>query len=139
MDSNYLSDSPESYCKKEKYSWNCLKNEKRPLVLFGAGAVAEEYINKYGWKENILFLVDNAQDKQNTSLKGYLVKEPREILKYKNRIKVVITNKDYEKDIATQLYDMGINEYYCYCTIQNRRMRNVISKKILRMLGQNSV
>lgn len=129
-DSNYILDGKNDRRYYKKWSWNTFVKEKKPIILFGAGAVAEEYLNKYGWKENIAFLVDNDRKKQNTSFKGYLVKTPEEILKYKNKIKVLITNKDHEADIESQLQGMGIKEYYCYCTMQGRRLKNIASRKL---------
>ena len=91
-----------------KYSWIQFNMDNRPIVIFGAGNVAKEYIDKYAWKENILFLVDNDNTKQNKSFKGFIVKDPKEILKYNNRIKILIANRKYEEDIRKQLYNMGI-------------------------------
>lgn len=130
-DSNYMLDGGKDRRHYKKWSWNAFIKEQKPIILFGAGAVAEEYLNKYGWKENIAFLVDNDRKKQNTSFKGYLVKAPEEILKYKDKIKILITNKDHETDIESQLQEMGIKEYYCYCTMQGRRLKNLVSKKIM--------
>ena len=130
-DSNYVLEDKENGNSYKKRNWRTFIKEQNPIVLFGAGAVAEEYLNKYGWKENITFLVDNDKEKQNTSFKGYLIKAPDEILKYKDKIKILITNREHEKDIESQLLSMGIREYYCYCTMQGRRIRNIISSKIV--------
>ena len=63
--------------------------------------------------------------------KGYLIKNPEEILKYNNKVKVLITNKEHEADIESQLQRMGIKKYYCYCTMQGKRLKNKISSKIM--------
>ena len=104
---------------------------KKKKTNFGAGAAAEEYMDKYAWKGNIFFLVDNSEKKQNTSMKGYLVKKPEEVLKYKNKVDVLITNKDHEKEIGKQLLKMGINNYYFYCSMQSARLRNKLARKLL--------
>lgn len=114
-----------------KYSWIQFNMDNRPIVIFGAGNVAKEYIDKYAWKENILFLVDNDNTKQNKSFKGFIVKDPKEILKYNNRIKILIANRKYEEDIRKQLYNMGIEKCYCYCFMQSNRPRNVLANSIL--------
>lgn len=106
--------------------------EKKPIVLFGTGAVAREFLDKYAWRGNILFLVDNDKNKQNTSFKGFLVKKPEEIIRYKNKVKVLITNQLYEADIEKQLLSMGMKNYYCYCSMQTNRFRNMIANKWLR-------
>lgn len=130
LDSDYLSEGKEyKFCRK--YNWNIFKRVKKPIVLFGAGAVAEEYLDKYGWKENIKFLVDNNKEKQNTSLKGFLIKDPNEILNFIDQAAVLITNRNYESEIERQLCEMGVETYFCYCTMQTYRLRNMISMKIL--------
>ena len=103
-------------------------------MLFGAGAVAREYIDKYAWKDNLSFLVDNNLQKQNTSMKGYIIKRPEEILKLKDKVCVLITNKDFERDIEAQLQKMGVKNYYCYCSMQARRMRNRVACAIFKYL-----
>lgn len=137
LDSNYLSTKTAKNKFGKKYNWNNFEKERSPIIIFGAGAVAVEYLDKYGWKEDILFIVDNNKDKQNTSYKGFLVKKPEEILKYKKKVKVLITNRDYEEDIEKQLQNMGIYSYYCYCSMQSNRLRNRIAKKMLDYLANN--
>lgn len=130
LDSNFLEKSRTGM----RSNWKIFMKKKYPLVLFGAGAVAEEYLDKYGWKGNILFIVDNDKKKQNTSFKGYLVKEPEEILKNKTKVNVLITNKDHEKDIIKQLCNMGINRFDCYCSMQAGRGRNILAMWLLERL-----
>ena len=131
LDSVFIVDKPI----KLQHKWNEFQKINKPLVLFGAGAVAEEYLDKYAWKGNILFIVDNDVNRHNTSYKGYLVKNPEELLKFKNRVSVLVTNKDNEKAIGTQLHNMGIDQYDCYCSMQSKRLRNVIANKILNITG----
>ncbi len=131
LDSNYVSVKLARVKFYKRYNWNAFIKEKLPIVIFGAGAVAAEYLDKYGWKDNILFIVDNDKKKQYKSYKGFLIKNPDEILKYKGKINVLITNKDYEKDIERQIQDMGIQFYYCYCSMQENRIRNRIAVRIL--------
>jgi glycosyltransferase involved in cell wall biosynthesis len=130
LDSNFLVKSRMGI----RSSWKRFVKKRYPLVLFGAGAVAEEYLDKYGWKGNILFIVDNDKSKHNTSFKGYLIKNSEEILKYKNKVSVLITNKDHEKDIAEQLSNMGISRFDCYCSMQSGRVRNILAMWFLERL-----
>lgn len=130
LESDFLSERKENrYCRK--YNWNAFISMKKPIVLFGAGAVAEEYLDKYGWKENIKFLVDNDEEKQNRSLKGFLIKNPNEILNFIDQVAVLITNRNYEYEIEQQLSQLGVKTYFCYCTMQAYRLRNMISSRIL--------
>lgn len=133
LDSDYLLERKLIRKHYKKYRWSAFKKEKNPIILFGSGAVAVEYLNKYAWKDNILFLVDNEKKKQNTSFKGFLIKEPQEILKCRQKVNILITNKDHEADIEKQLQEMGISDYYCYCSMQTYRFRNVIADKLLKI------
>lgn len=119
----------ETKCHGNK-TWNEFLRDKSPLVIFGAGQMAARYIDEYAWKNDICFIVDNDLKKQNTSYKGFLIKSPDEILKQKRRCKVLIANEKYEAEIEQQLIDMGIKSYYCFCTMQSKRIIN----KLLRML-----
>lgn len=108
------------------------KKEKLPFILFGAGGVAEKYLNNYGWKRNVLFLVDNDMKKQNTSYKGYLIKHPDEIKKYKDEAAILILNEKYEEQIEAQLIGMGIENYYCYCSMKAKEYKYRIVKCLCR-------
>ena len=130
LDSDYLLEKTE---KCVGQNWREFLKRKRPLILFGAGAAAEEYIDKYAWKGNICFLADNNKKKQNTSIKGFMIKNPKEILNYKDKADILITNKSCEEETQKQLRDMGIENYYCYCSMQTRRLRNKIACRLLRM------
>lgn len=131
LESNFLLEKANGKKYHKHYSWTAFKRDNLPLVLFGSGAVAAEYIDKYAWENNILFIVDNDIKKQNLSYKGFLIKKPEEILKYKNKINVLIVNQYSEKDIVKQLRDMHISSFYCYCSMQTNRLRNIVAKKIL--------
>lgn len=136
-DSNFLLEEVKDRKNKKQYRWDIFKKDKKPIILFGAGAAAAEYLDKYAWKENILFIVDNDTAKQNTSYKGYLVKNPREIMKYKNGASILIVNKKHERNIEIQLRNMGIQSYYCYCTMQSNRLRHIIANKIFKCCKKN--
>lgn len=131
LSSNFLLKKANGKRYHKQYSWTAFEKENLPLVLFGSGAVATEYIDKYAWKNNILFIVDNNIKKQNSSYKGFLIKKPEEILRYKDKINVLIVNQYSEKDIVKQLLDMQISSFYCYCSMQTNRLRNIVAKKLL--------
>lgn len=138
LDSNYFLDSTRRGRCLKPYSWISFKKEKLPVILFGSGAVAAEYIDKYAWKNNILFIVDNDKEKQNTSYKGFMIKSPEEISKYKDKACVLILNKNFEEDIVKQLHGMKIYPFYCYCSMQSNRFRNIIAIKVLDYYSKNT-
>lgn len=113
-----------------KRSWKNFWKDKRKLIIFGAGKMASLYLDRYGWKEDILFLVDNDICKQNTSFKGYLIKNPRELIKYVPKCKVLIANESFEEQIANQLQRMEIYDYYELCHMQD----SLLAHKLLKVL-----
>ncbi|MCL2718599.1 MAG: glycosyltransferase [Lachnospiraceae bacterium] len=107
------------------------KKETKRLIIFGAGAMAEEYLDQEGWREWPLFIVDNSIEKQGKSFKGYLIKKPEDILVIKNKVTVLITSKFHEQEIAAQLEKMGIHDYYFYCGMRSWKSRNRLANWLL--------
>lgn len=138
LDSNNAMEVTKNRKINKCYFWRQFINEKKSIIIFGAGAAAVEYIDKYAWKGNISFLVDNDKKKQDTSMKGFLIKKPEEIMKYKDKKAVLITSKFYEKDIEEQLQKMGVENYYCYCSMQANRIRNRIANILEKIYTDDS-
>ena len=138
LDSHFLIEKAACGRTGRNYSWNAFRKEKAWVILFGAGAVAAEYLDKYAWQGNVLFLVDNDKSRQNTSYKGFLVMKPEEILKCRKKVKILIASKDYEEDIGRQLEGMGVKNYYCYCSMQTERLRNRIADRLLKMAKESA-
>lgn len=111
-------------------SWRDFVKDKSRLIIFGAGDLCARYIDEYGWKNDIIFIVDNDKNKQNTSYKGYLIKSPDEILKCNKKCKILIANVKYEKQIGQQLEQFGIRKYYGLYSMQN----DMLSCRLLRKL-----
>lgn len=111
-------------------SWRDFVKDKSRLIIFGAGDLCARYIDEYGWKNDIVFIVDNDKNKQNTSYKGYLIKSPEKILKYGRDCKILIANVNYEKQIGQQLDKLGIRKCYGLYSMQN----NMLSGRLLRFL-----
>lgn len=82
----------------------------KKLILFGAGRYADHFLDKYGEKYKVDFIVDNSNEKWGTVKRGIIIKSPDEI---RNLIygtyRIVITVANY-KPIIEQLNSMGINE-----------------------------
>ncbi len=85
----------------------------RKLILFGAGKMAENYMNAFGDKYPPEFLVDNNPKVWGTKRLGLMVKQPEAILEVpENERSVWICNMYYDA-VGIQLTQMGI-EYECY-------------------------
>ena len=113
------------YLSKERIkSWKEFMKDNRPVVLFGAGAIAAEFLNRYSFRKKVRFIVDNDETKIGKSYKGYLVKRPEEIMNFKGKVSVLITNEKHEKDIAKQLRNMGISDYYLFYSMRSASVKN---------------
>lgn len=110
------------------------ETQKKKVIIFGAGNVAKEYIDYEGWRHNIRFLVDNDVNKQNAFSMGYRVNKPEDILFWKDVSVVLIANYKHEEEIERQLQKMGITNYYSYCKMKNREIRNKIARRLERNL-----
>ncbi|MCL2050589.1 MAG: glycosyltransferase [Lachnospiraceae bacterium] len=117
--------------RKNPYSFRKLLNEKKRIVLFGAGEMAREYLDNEGWRELPIFIADNDSLKHGQSFKGLIIKKPEEILSIKDKAAVLITSVNYEKEIAVQLEEMGINDYYFYCGMKSWKYRDSLASWLL--------
>lgn len=115
---------------KSTRKWMGFWLDKRPVVLFGAGIWASDFLDNYSWIKTVRFLVDNDERKVGKAFKGYVVKKPAEIMHFKDKVAVLITSGNYEEQICRQLEQMGITDYYCYYSMQEERLINKLFKKL---------
>jgi cytidyltransferase-like protein len=85
-----------------------LKDKK--LILFGAGKNADYFMDKYGDKYKVDFIIDNNSEKWGTEKRGIAIKSPEVIhsLIY-GTYRIVIAIANYEP-IIEQLNSMGLDE-----------------------------
>lgn len=97
---------------------------QRRIVLFGAGKMAAQYLDKYGATHPPLFMVDNNAAKWGTFQRGLAIKAPEALreLAY-GTFRVVIASNAYV-EIAAQLERMGI--YADSFRIYQRRMDELL-------------
>ena len=121
-----VSGSAEKRRKKDRK----IHRRGKRIVIFGAGECAREYLDNEGWRESVLFIVDNDHEKWDKSLKGYLIKNPEALLPVKNKVTVLIANLHSENEIAGQLEAMGISDYYSYRYLKQRPIRHMLSQML---------
>jgi len=107
------------------------KLKRKQIVIFGAGEYARKYLDRNGWREQVLFIVDNDVNKQNKSFKGYLIKKPEDILSVKDKVTVLIANRFNARDIAEQLESMGVKDYCIYNEMNE--FGSLLMEKIMRV------
>ena len=104
---------PYSYYHKKLF--DIFKDVKeKQIILFGAGMMFEDYMNKYGDRYRPAFLVDNDKSKWGRARMGLPIKEPQAILELSKDKRKVIICSYYYKEIEEQLQNMGIKEYSIY-------------------------
>lgn len=90
----------------------------KTIIVFGAGKMLEHYLDHEGKNFPPEFAVDNDSKKWGTTVKGITVKGPESILTIqKDDLRVLICSI-YYREIAKQLREMGIDNYYIY--VQNK-------------------
>lgn len=99
-----------------------VKNKK--LAVFGVGAALNDFNRKYGRKYKVELALDNNSRLWGQPLNGkgvLFVKEPEE-LKGPDRedYVILITSMNYFNEIAAQLSQMGIKEYYSLAMLESR-------------------
>ena len=84
----------------------------KTYVIYGAGKVSEvavSMVSKAGGK--ILCFADSDEDKWGTSVHGYAVISPDEMMKRKNEYdQVLIGSSRYYREIRSKLRDMGLSD-----------------------------
>jgi len=107
---------------------------KKRIIIFSAGDYAKKYLDLHGWREQVLFLVDNDPAKQGKSMKGFLIKKPKDIIPYRDKAIVLIANEFYAKEITVQLESLGIYNYYIYHELEKRRLNKIFADKLMESL-----
>lgn len=113
-----LLNTHEAYNEVLKHFQNIFKNtSNKQIVVFGAGQMFKHYLGNTKKKYRPEFVVDNDSKKWNTTVNGYKVCNPNEILNIPKEKQYVIICSIYYKEIIEQLKNMGIENYYIY--VQN--------------------
>lgn len=84
------------------------------IVLFGAGAMCENFMKKHGEKHKPLFTCDNNEKLWGASVSGLTIKPP-EALRDLDASTVIFVCNSYYQEIKKQLVDMGVKntiEFY---------------------------
>ena len=97
---------------------NTMSIEKnKQVIVFGAGKMLEHYLKHILSKYHPVFVVDNDSSKWGSKVHGIAISSPERINDIPPDRRHIIICSIYYKQIAAQLEDNGISEYYIY--IQN--------------------
>ncbi|MFD2331506.1 CDP-glycerol glycerophosphotransferase family protein [Cohnella sp. GCM10020058] len=99
------------------------------FVIFGAGTLGKAYYTLLKDEYDIVCFADNNFEKHGTKLLDLLIINPEGII---NRGLEVIITSNYHLEIAQQLYDMGIKEFF----IPNNYGTSELSKINLEPYGE---
>ncbi len=84
---------------------------KMKFLLFGTGDYYERY-KKWFPYDDVVALIDNSIEKHNTIIDGHLVVSPKEAVKL--RFDVIVILSFYIKEMKKQLVELGITESVIY-------------------------
>jgi len=104
---------------------------QRPLILFGAGRLCEIFLKRYGWHENIRFLVDNDEALWGKTRYGCYVKAPQELWIWRKKANILILNAAHEQEIYEQVEKIGAEHIYCWHSAMHGSWRNRLARYVL--------
>ncbi len=97
-----------------KFERVCEDFKGKTIVVFGAGKMLEYFLDHEGKIYPPVFVVDNDGNKWGTNVHNIPVKQPQSILIIPNEnLRLLICSIHY-REIAKQLREMGIDNYYIY-------------------------
>ena len=82
----------------------------KQIILFGAGRMAEHYLEKYGEKYPPAFILDNDADKWGREKNGIAIQNPDAVKELAHGTYRVVIDVKYFEPIVDQLAGMGIGE-----------------------------
>lgn len=86
----------------------------RKIIIFGAGMMFDDYMQKWGGRYRPAFIVDNDENKWGRMRRGILIQPPQSILEVPGEKRRLIICSYYYKEIQKQLEEMGISDYQVY-------------------------
>lgn len=81
------------------------------LVLFGAGALADAFMGRYGSIVKPAFMVDNNSTKWGTQRQGIRIESPDTLRAVPEQELYVVICSRYAGDIARQLVELGVRDF----------------------------
>lgn len=96
------------------------KVEDKKIVIFGAGAMYQAYMQKYGASHPPFFIIDNDEKKWGTKVLDIDVRPPQDLLTLPEGRRYVIICSIYYKEIGEQLRATGIWNYKVYVEEKER-------------------
>jgi len=101
-----------SYTKRYTDMLNDIKNKQ--VYLFGAGDSLRIWLERYSKGLNIICTFDNAENKWGQTAYGVLIKSPDDLPKLYDKNSRLIITSIYHKEIAKQLDNINIRDYYIF-------------------------
>lgn len=110
-------------------TWNLFWKEtkKKRIIVFGAGQASKTLVDKFLRGKKPVCFLDNDPKKRGTYIDGIPVKVPSDLTKkaYEKSV-VLITSTVYMNDIARQLDEIGVDNYYAVLAMEAKCLRNKV-------------
>ena len=109
--------------------------EKKKIIVFGVGRASRELTENFLRGREIAYFLDNDKKKQGTDINGIPVKSPSELTEdiYMQSI-VLITSTAYMDEIAEQLNQIGVTNYYGILAMEANLLKNKIFVGIVNLM-----
>ena len=112
---NVIIDTKKSYRTYTSRYTDMLKNiEGKRVYLFGAGDSLRIWLERYSKGLDIVCALDNAESKWGQTIYGLPIKSPAELLTLPDGNSRLIITSIYHKEIAKQLDNISIEDYYVF-------------------------
>jgi len=90
-----------------------LSEKEKKIILFGAGVMAQNYMDEWGEKYPPAFIADNNKANHGKQKYGATIISPEEILQIPENERYVLICNQYYDEVGAQLSELGIS-YDCY-------------------------
>lgn len=100
--------------------------ETKDIVFFGAGAMALRLLSMMDIAKNVRFICDNKEHRIGTKLCGINIVHPEKLKTMDvQKTAVVITSRNYQKEIADQICQIGDFDLYFARVLVNEMLEHV--------------
>ena len=117
---NWINDTWEKF--------NCASFNKK-IVIWGAGKRCIEWLPLWKLTYNICYIVDSDENKWNDVYCGIKVCSPRSLLNEEKNSYVVLICGQYAGEIALELENMGVTEYYSEYWMNNPQIQHAFRRQ----------
>ena len=109
----------------------------KTLILFGAGAACESFLNQFNGRLHPAMVIDNSKANWGKRVFHYPISGPDALKRFApQEIVILITSTVYYNDMAKQICDLGYMHYFSYCIMERNRWLSRIGRPFFKLKGK---